>query len=178
MSQIVIVSGGSGAGKSSACESLCERYDRTVHLETDDVFAWVRMGFVQPWKPGSMEQNHMISRAVARAATAFAQRRFGVFIDGVIGPHLLPDYIEELKPAGVPMHYAVLLPPVEVGEKRAHKRGERIMGGPDLFARVQSMFEGDLPGWSLDNSNLSADQTADRIMDACARGQALVWSPE
>jgi adenylate kinase family enzyme len=35
MSQIVIVSGPSGAGKSSVCESLCERYDRTVHLETD-----------------------------------------------------------------------------------------------------------------------------------------------
>lgn len=123
MSQIVIVSGGSGAGKSSACESLCERYDRTVHLETDDVFGWIRMGFVQPWKAGSMEQNRMISRAVARAATAFAQQRFGVFIDGVIGPHLLPDYIEELKPAGVPVHYAVLLPPAKIAVQRARQRG-------------------------------------------------------
>ena len=175
MSQIVIVSGPSGAGKSSVCEALCERYDRTVHLETDDVFGWMRMGYVQPWKAGSAEQNHMISRACARAATAFAQRGYGVFIDGVIGPHLLPDYLEELRAAGVPVHYVVLLPPSHVAESRARERGERIMGPTELFEKVQTMFDGELPGWSMDNSGLTADQTADRVMEACGRGEALVW---
>ena len=53
MSQIVIISGPSGAGKSSVCEALCERYDRTVHLETDEFYrvrsAWAT---INPWKPG------------------------------------------------------------------------------------------------------------------------------
>ena len=35
-----------------------------------------------------------------------------------------------------------------------------------------------LPGFTIDNDGLTADQTADRIMDACARGEALVWSPD
>ena len=38
MSQIVIISGPPGAGKSSVAEALCERYDRTVRLETDDLY--------------------------------------------------------------------------------------------------------------------------------------------
>jgi chloramphenicol 3-O-phosphotransferase len=175
---IVIISGPSGAGKSATCEALCERYDRTVHIETDDVFAWMRMGYVPPWKEGSGDQNHMVSRACARAATVFAQRGFGVFIDGVIGPHLLPDYIDELQAARVPVHYVVLLPPSHVAEGRAHQRGERIMGPTELFEKVQSIFDGELPGWTLDNTGLSADQTADRVMEACGEGLALVWTPE
>ena len=49
------------------------------------------MGYIPPWKPGSTRQNMMVSRAAARAATAFAQEQYGVFIDGVIGPSHLPD---------------------------------------------------------------------------------------
>ena len=168
------------------CEALCERYDRTVHLETDDVFGWMRMGYVQPWKAGSAEQNHMISRACARAATAFAQRGYGVFIDGVIGPHLLPDYLEELREAAVPVHYAVLLPPIEVIVQRAEEREKVIAGlarkraghaGEDMFARVHAMFSGaaSLPGITLDSSGMTAAETADRVMEACGRGEALVW---
>ena len=174
---IVIVSGNSGAGKSSACESLCERYDRTVHLETDDVYDWLRMGKIPPWREGSSEQNHTVSRACARAATAFAQQGWGVFIDGVVGPHILPDYIEELQAANVPVYYVVLRPSAREAERRANQRGERIMGPTALFERVQTMFDGDLPGWQLDNTTLTADQTADAIMAACGTGEALVWSP-
>jgi len=177
MSHILIISGPSGAGKSAVCDALCERYDRTVHLQTDDVYGWIRMGYVPPWKEGSSEQNHMVSRACARAAAAFAQQGYGVFIDGVIGPHLLPDYIEELQAARVPVHYVVLLPPAHVAETRAHQRGERIMGPTALFEKVQTIFAGDLPGWSLDNTALTPDQTADRIMDACGEGRALIWTP-
>lgn len=189
MSQIVIVSGPPGAGKSTVSDALCERYDRTVHLETDDAYGWIRMGFIQPWKPGSNRQNITVSRACARAAVAFAREQYGVFIDGVVGPAHLPVYLDELREARVPVHYAVLLPPVDVIVRRANDRDKVIAGlardraghvGADMFARVHGMFNGaaDLPGWLLDNTNLTAEQTADRIMDACGRGDALVWSPE
>ena len=180
MSQIVIISGPPGAGKSSAAEALCERYDRTVHLETDDAYAWIRMGFIRPWKPGSARQNMMVSRASARAATAFAQEQYGVFIDGVIGAMHLPAYIEELKAAAVPVHYAVLLPPVDVIIRRAAERDKRIAGADEsMFARVHAMFADapDLPGWTLDNSTMTAQQSADAVMEACGRGDCLVWSP-
>ncbi len=176
MSQVVIVSGPPGAGKSSVCEALCERYDRTVHLETDDVYGWLRMGYIAPWKPGSADQNMMVSRAAARAAVAFARERYGVFIDGVIGAQHLPVYIEELRAAAVPVHFVVLLPPLEEMLRRAAGREKQIPGAGDMFARLHAMFAdaGPFAGVTLDTAGLTALETADRVMSACARGDALV----
>jgi chloramphenicol 3-O-phosphotransferase len=178
MSQIVIVSGPPGAGKSTVCDLLCERYDRTVHLETDDAYGWIRMGYVPPWKPESTRQNMTVSRAAARAATAFAEEQYGVFIDGVVGPMHLPVYVDELAKAGVPIHYVVLLPTVDVVIKRAASRDKQIAGAEeDMFRRVHTMFTDSTPGWRVDNSDMTAQQTADAVMDACGCGDALVWAP-
>ncbi len=179
MTQIVIVSGPPGAGKSSACEALCERYDRTVHLQTDDVFDWIRMGFRSPWKPGSNDQNVAVSRACARAATAFAQARYGVFIDGVIGAHLLPVYVEELRVAGLPVHYAVVRPSLETAKSRANARDHRLDDIElTLWKNVYRMFaEPPAAGIVVDSTDLTPEQVADRIMEACGSGEALVWAP-
>lgn len=185
MSHIVIISGPPGAGKSSVAESLCERYDRTVHLKTDELYASIRMGFISPWKPESDRQNHMISHATARAATAFAQDLFAVFIDGVIGPHLLPDYIEELAAAGVPVHFVILRPSIEEVVRRGKTRDDgpapAAMKVPEpLLRRGHETFEqwGDFAGLTIDSTSLTADQTADRVMDACGDGSCLVFVPE
>ena len=180
MSQIVIVSGPPGAGKSSVCEALCERYDRTVHLQTDDLYASIRMGFVSPWKPESNAQNHMVSRAAARAAGAYAEERFGVFIDGVIGPHLLPDYIDELKTIRLPVQCVVLLPSVDEVVRRGLTREATIRVPEDLLRRGHETFlrYGELRGFTIDNTHMTAHQAADAVMDACGRGDCLVYSPD
>ena len=177
MSQIVIVSGPPGAGKSTVCEALCERYDRTVHLQTDDVYAWVRMSYVPPWKAGSGPQNITISRAAARAAVAFARDRYGVFIDGVIGKAHLPHYLDELQAGGVPVHFVALVPPLAAIEQRAATRDKQIDAPPDMYERTVQLFTEPFAGVTIDNSGMSALETADRVMDACGRGDALVWSP-
>ena len=180
MSQIVVVSGPPGAGKSTVCESLCQRYDRTVHILIDDVQSWIRMGFIPPYKPESFQQTLTIARAAARAAVAFAHDRYGVFIEGVIGPDVLDAMIEELTQAGLAIHHAMLLPTADALIQRAHDRAQVNAGvTDDMYRQVQAMFAGwSMPGITIDNTTLSADQSADRIMDACGRGEALVWSPE
>jgi chloramphenicol 3-O-phosphotransferase len=186
MSHIVIISGPPGAGKSTVAESLCARYDRTVHLKTDELYASVRMGFISPWKPESDRQNHMISRAAARAATAFAQELYAVFIDGVIGPHLLPEYLEDLRAAAVPVHFVLLRPSLDEIVRRGLTRvgaetAPASMRVPEpLLRRGHATFErwGDFAGLTIDNSELTADQTADRVMDACGAGECLVLAPE
>ena len=178
MSQVVIVAGPPGSGKSTVCEALCERYDRTVHIETDEFYASLRMGYVPPWKPGSDRQNRLVSRAVARAASAYAQELYGVFIDGVIGPHLLPEYLDELRIAGVPVHYAVLLPSIDEMLLRAHTRDQIIPMPDDMYEPLHQMFSGDgLPGCRIDSTGMTADRTADALMAACGRGDCLVLSP-
>lgn len=179
MSQIVIVSGPSGAGKSSVCEALCERYDRTVHIETDDFFAAIRMGRINPMDPASDAQNRMIARAAARAATAYAEQQYGVFIDGVVGPHLLPIYLEELRSAGVPIQFVLLMPSVEVTLLRVEPRESTRRMDETLQRELHRQFvaNGSFAGWTLDNSDMTAEQAADAVMEACGRGDALVWSP-
>jgi chloramphenicol 3-O-phosphotransferase len=179
MSQIVIVSGPPGSGKSAVCESLCERYDRTVHLYTDHLYEWIRMGFVSPWKPESARQNETIARAAARAATAYAQSLYAVFIDGVIGPHLLPLYLEELRPADVPVHFVRLMPTEETIVRRGLDREEAVRVPKDLLRRGFETFEqwGDFAGVTIDNSTMTPDLGGDAVQEACGTGAALVWSP-
>jgi chloramphenicol 3-O-phosphotransferase len=179
MSQVVLISGAPGSGKSAVAESLCERYDRTVHLDTDSFYRAIRMGHVKPWLEASKRQNETVSRAVARAATAYAADRYAVFIDGVIGPNLLDIYLQELPVGGVPVQYALLMPSVDECVRRAAGREptERIRE-PQIRAVYDWLARHAEPGrFSIDNSNLTADQTADRIMEACAFGQCLVWAP-
>jgi chloramphenicol 3-O-phosphotransferase len=176
MAQIVILSGPSGAGKSAVAESLCERYDRTVHIEMDEFFRWIRMGYVSPMKPESNRQNVMISRAVARAATAYIQDLFAVFIDGVIGPHLLPVYVEELRAANAAVHFVVLRPTLEASMRRVEGRPAelRLPEGEHRALYEQFVTYGDFAGITIDNTEMTADQAADRVMDACGAGLCLV----
>jgi chloramphenicol 3-O-phosphotransferase len=180
MSQIVIVSGPSGAGKSSVCEAMCERYDRTVHIETDEFFAAIRMGRINPMHKESDRQNRMVTRAAARAATAYAQELFAVFIDGVIGPHLLPIYLEELKPAGVAVQFVLLMPPAEITLARVAPRpsDRQMIEREHRELHRQFSEHGAFAGYTIDNSDLTAQQTADLVMEACGRGDCLVWSPD
>jgi len=180
MSHVVIISGPSGAGKSSVAELLAQRYDRTVHLETDLWFRAIRMGQIHPMQPESDRQNRMISRAVARSAGAFAQEQFAVFIDGVIGPHLLPIYIDELRPAAVPVHFIVLLPSLEETIRRVQPRDSkrRMIENEHRALHDEFTRHGEFAGCVVDNSSLTAEQTADLVMEACGRGDCLVYRPD
>lgn len=179
MSQIVIISGPPGAGKSAVAEALCERYDRTVHIETDELYESIRMGLISPWKPASDRQNRTVSRAAARAATAYAEDMYGVFIDGVIGPHLLPEYVEEMQRARVQVHFVLLLPSVDEIVRRGASREEVVRVPEHLLCRGYETFAayGPFAGCTIDNSGMTAEQTADAVMEACGRGECLVWTP-
>jgi chloramphenicol 3-O-phosphotransferase len=179
MPHIVILSGPSGAGKSGVARSLCERYDRTVHIETDIFFDMIQMGRVDRMRPESERQNSMVSRAVARAATAYAQDLYAVFIDGVIGPHLLPVYLDELRPAGLPVHFVLLRPTLEETLRRVVPRDPARRMTDDQHRELHAQFVryGDFAGITLNNTSLTADQAADRVMDACGGGDCLVLPP-
>lgn len=179
MSHIVILSGPSGVGKSSVARALCERYDRTVHIETDVFCEMIQMGRINPMRSESDRQNHMISRAVARAATAYAQDLYAVFIDGVIGPHLLPVYLDELRDAGTPVHFVLLRPAREETLRRVASRDapRRMPEQQHRDLYDQFVRYGDFAGLTIDNTLLTANQTADWVMGACGAGDCLVLSP-
>jgi 2-phosphoglycerate kinase len=179
MAHVVIISGPSGAGKSSVAEALAQRYDRTVHIETDLLFHVIRMGYIHPMRPESDRQNRMVTRAAARAASAYAQNLFAVFVEGVIGPHLLPIYVEELKVAAVPVHFAMLLPSVEESVRRVAPRtaDRRMIEAEHRELHRQFAEHGEFAGYVIDNTSMTAEETADAVMEACGRGDCLVYNP-
>lgn len=179
MSQIVILSGPSGAGKSSVAEALCERYDRTVHIEIDAFFEWIRMGRLNPMRPESNRQNLMIARAAARAASAYAEDLYAVFIDGVIGPHLLPVYLDELRDCGVAVHFVLLMPALAATLARVAPRDSRRQMQIDAHRDLYAQFErnGAFAGCVVDTTGLTPDQSADIVMARCGEGAALVLPP-
>jgi hypothetical protein len=179
MSQIVIVSGPPGSGKSAVCEDLCQRYDRTVHLQTDDLYGWIRMGYVSPWKSASSAQNEMVSRAAARAAIAYADQLYAVFIDGVVGPHLLPVYLDELPAAGVPVHFVRLMPALDAIVQRGLTREPTVRVTDEQLRRGYQMFHdwGEFAGARIENTTGDAALAADAVQQACGSGAALLWAP-
>ena len=122
----------------------------------------------------------MVTRAAARAATAYAQDLYAVFIDAVVGrSEFLDIFIEELATTSVPVHFVTLLPDVETTVRRGLTRETTLRVPEDVLRRMHAQFVdgGMRVGCTIDNSAMTADEAADAVMSACGRGECLVFSP-
>ncbi len=118
---LLVVTGPPGVGKSTVAALIADRLPRSVLVEGDAFFAFVRSGFVEPWLPESHEQNQVVVEAAAVATGRFA-REYPTVYDGVVGPWFLDAFF-----AGTGLEtldYAVLLPDVEVCVERVMTRRE------------------------------------------------------
>jgi len=122
MGVVVVVTGPPGAGKSATAECLADLLDPSALVAGDAFFGFLRNGAVAPWLEEAHAQNASVIEAAAAAVGRLAQHRDVVY-DGVLGPWFLESF---LRAAGVAeLHYALLLPPLEVclarvGSRRGH----------------------------------------------------------
>ncbi len=175
---MIVVSGPAGVGKSSVAEAICERFDRMLHIEVDNLRHMVKAGYRHPWldEPQATEQRLLAVRnatAVAREAVAL---RYAAVIDDVVFAEQAALYREAFAGIGCNVHFVLLLPSLEVVLERDAARSYSI---PERVRALHADFTrefaaGLLPGAAIDSSeDGDAALTADRVMDAVASGAAL-----
>jgi chloramphenicol 3-O-phosphotransferase len=170
---VLILTGPPGAGKSSAAEVLAARSRRGVHLRADAFFDFVVGGFVEPWLPESQGQNEVVMRSVAVAAAGYARGGYFTVVDGIVIPHrFLGTLREVLTEAGLRVAYAVLRPPLQICVRRVDGREGGPLADPEAISQLWSEFAGlgELERNVVDVDGLDPEGAADAVEAALATG--------
>jgi predicted kinase len=169
MTEITIVTGSPGAGKTTLSRRAAQADPRGLHLVTD-VFYTFPAHPISPVLPESREQNAAMIAAATRAAAAFASHGYAVFLDGIVGPWFLPVVAAELASTDVRVEYVVLRVSLAEAVRRATTRAQP---GPEaVVRRMHAAFE-DLGAYAahvLDTTDLSIDEAAAELARRRAAG--------
>lgn len=132
---ITIISGTPGSGKTSLARLLSAGESRGVHIESDMFFRFLAHR-VDPSLPGADNQNSAVVRAYVAAALEYSAGEYEVYLDGVIGPWLLP--LITSMASGI--QYVLLHSPLEVVLARTQARTSQSSATPDVVIRMHEQF--------------------------------------
>jgi predicted kinase len=160
---IVIVSGPPGAGKSTVARRLAEGAPGAlaVHMHTDDFYAYIRKGYVAPWKPESRAQNVAVMNGLAAAAAAFASGGYEVLVDGIVGPWFFDPWKAEAQASQLDLRFVVLRPDEAATVARAVAREGHPMREVEVVRFMWKQFAdmGDLEPHVVDSTDQSPEAT-------------------
>lgn len=169
---VLLLTGPAGAGKTAAADAWARRQQRpTLHLSLDDVRDRVKAGYANPEDgatPEMWRQLDLARQGCALLAHLYVAAGFLCVIDDAIFPAWEPaDYERWSEALGLLPHLlVVLLPRFEVLLGRnTGRRGHRRLREETLrviYDRMLPWRERRDVTW-LDNSDLSTEQTADRL---------------
>ena len=181
---IFLVVGAPAVGKSTVSRALAQRFERSVHIPVDDLRDMVASGRILPspdWSMGLVEQIGLARRSAVAMAGHYAEAGFAVVLDDFWDPPGLLEYRE--LPEGRPLHRVLLRPPREVALERNYGRHGEDPVRPYLDEGIELVYGAydaareqlDREGWFvLDNSDLSPDEAAARIVESAGLSSATL----
>jgi hypothetical protein len=149
------------------------RFPRAVHVEADHFFRFIRAGYVEPWSPESNDQNAVVMRIVAAAATGYASAGYFTVVDGIVIPGWFLEPVRDaLRAAGHGVDLAILRAPLSACLARVRQREGIHSIDPEAIERVWQGFAecGEYEANAIDLGDESPDEVADLLARRLERG--------
>jgi adenylate kinase family enzyme len=129
MSELLVVTGPPGAGKSTVAQVLAGEFELSALVAGDAFFAMVDRGYIDPWTEAARHQNEVVVAAAAAVAGRLVRGGYSVVFDGVIGPWFLEAFLNATELGEV--RYVMLLPVENVCLERVRSRAGHGFTDPD-----------------------------------------------
>jgi chloramphenicol 3-O-phosphotransferase len=174
---VVVVSGPPGAGKTTVARLLAEAVTPSVHLHTDDFWAFIRQGLIPPYLPEAQNQNDVVMTVVATAAFGYAAGGYYVVVDGVIGPWYIDAFRGVASAApDIPLHYVILRPDRDTTLGRALDRGPGALTEREPVLHMHGQFQGlgQYEAYAVDSSVITPRVTVDIVQAGLVAGSYLL----
>ncbi len=162
MSPIIILTGPASAGKNTIANLYAKKQKQGADIDADLVRWMYRQPHVAPWEgEEGIRQLELGSKHTALLARAFIKEGCNVIVSDVITDSSAKMYKDLLSDLGIKI--IRLLPSWDESIRRLHERKHTIT---DVEAKWVYDLQNNLTifDFSIDNSNLSAEEIADKLL--------------